>query len=591
MSKKSILGSVTMVAALTVLLAACGSKSNSSSSSSSSTKQQTFPLATTNKKAAVKGATLNIAVVDDSPFKGVFNEELYDDAYDADFMTPAAESLFGTTSGFKFNDKGAASIKFDNDKKTATIEIKKNVKWSDGKPVTAKDIEYAYEIVANKDTSTSRYTGSLQNIEGLSEYHDGKSKTISGVEMPDGADGQKVILHFKQMKPGFTQSGNGYFLESAAPYHYLKSVPFKKLASSDQVRKSPLFFGPYVMSKIVPGQSVAYTANKYYWKGEPKTKKLTASVVSTSSIVSGLKNKKYDIAMEMPTDNYSSYKNVKGYKILGKEDLSYTYIGFHVGKWDAKKGVNVMDKNAKMNNKSLRQAMSYALNLDEINNKFYPGLRSTGTTLIPPVFKEFHDSSLKGYPLNIKKANKLLDDAGYKKGKDGYRTDPNGKKLTIRFASMAGGDSATAIAQDYIQQWKKIGLRVKLTSGRLLEFQNFYDKIQNDTNDYDVFQAAWSLSSEPSPADLFSEQAPYNFSRFVSKKHNKLIADIDSEASLNADHRKKAFYAWQKWMMDQDYVEPVQYRTNVTPVSNRVKNFTIQWGSSPWNEVELTAKD
>ncbi len=44
-------------------------------------------------------------------------------------------------------------------------------------------------------------------------------------------------------------------------------------------------------------------------------------------------------------------------------------------------------------------------------------------------------------------------------------------------------------------------------------------------------------------------------------------------------------------MMDQDYVEPVQYRTNVTPVSNRVKNFTIQWGSSPWNEVELTAKD
>ncbi len=205
-----------------------------------------------------------------------------------------------------------------------------------------------------------------------------------------------------------------------------------------------------------------------------------------------------------------------------------------------------MDKNAKMNNKSLRQAMSYALNLDEINNKFYPGLRSTGTTLIPPVFKEFHDSSLKGYPLNIKKANKLLDDAGYKKGKDGYRTDPNGKKLTIRFASMAGGDSATAIAQDYIQQWKKIGLRVKLTSGRLLEFQNFYDKIQNDTNDYDVFQAAWSLSSEPSPADLFSEQAPYNFSRFVSKKHNKLIADIDSEASLNADHRKKAFYAWQK---------------------------------------------
>ena len=99
--------------------------------------------------------------------------------------------------------------------------MKKGVKWSDGKQVNAKDVEFAYEIIANKDSKSQRYTESLADIVGLAEYHDVKSKKISGIEMPDGENGRKVVLHFKQMKPGMLQSGNGYFWEYAEPYHYL----------------------------------------------------------------------------------------------------------------------------------------------------------------------------------------------------------------------------------------------------------------------------------------------------------------------------------------------------------------------------------
>lgn len=588
MTKKSIFGLVTLAASLSLLLVACGSKS-STTSTTGSTAQVSFPQTMSNSKKAVKGGTLSVAVVNDSPFKGVFSEELYDDAYDNYFMAPAAESLFGIKAGYKFDDTGAATIKFDNNAKTATITIKPTVKWSDGKQVVAKDVEFAYEMVANKATATSRYTESLQNIEGMTEYHNGTAKTISGIAMPDGANGKKVVLHFKQMKPGFTQSGNGYFLETAAPYHYLKNVGFAKLASSDQIRKHPLFFGPFKMSKIVAGQSVSFTPNKYYYKGVPKLKKINFDTVSTSSVISGLKNKKYDLVYSMPTDNYSSYKNTKGYTMLGQEDLSYTYLAFKVGKWDKAKNTNVMNKNAKMNNKSLRQAMMYALNNDEINEKFYPGLRSTATTLIPPVFKQFH-ANIKGYTLNIKKANALLDKAGYKKGKDGYRTQPNGKKLTISFASMSGTDAAEAISQDYIQQWKKIGLHVTLTSGRLLEFQNFYDMVQNDTGGIDVFQAAWSVSSEPSPNDLYAAQAPYNMSRFVTKENTKLLNEIDGPQSLNETYRIKVMKQWQKYMNDEAYVVPTQYRTTVFPVNKRVKNFSIKVGSPlGWQDVQVTS--
>ncbi|WP_125704398.1 oligopeptide ABC transporter substrate-binding protein [Lacticaseibacillus daqingensis] len=591
MKKKSAFGYVTLTAALSILLVACGGKSTSNNTDSSTAKSVSFSTAYKSSKAAIKGGTLNVAVVTDSPIKGIWSEQYYDDQTDADFMSPAAESLFSTDGSFKFTKDGAATITFDNDAKTATVKIKDNVKWSDGEPVTAQDYLFAYEQVANKDSETQRYTGALQNLEGLTEYHDGKSDSISGFEMPDGPDGKTAVLHFKEMKPSFTQSGNGYFLESAAPYHYLKDVPFKDMAASDKILKTPLFFGPFVMSKIVAGQSVEYTPNKYYYKGVPKLDKVTAEVVSSSSIAAALKNHKYDLALEMPTATYDNWKKISGYTNLGKEELSYTYLAFKVGKFDNDKSVNVLDKNAKMNNKSLRQAMAYALNNDDINAKFYPGgLRTTATTLIPPIFGEFH-SDAKGYTLNIKKANSLLDKAGYKKGKDGYRTDPDGKKLTINFASMAGSDAAEAIAQDYIQQWKKIGLRVKLTSGRLLDYNNFYDKVEKDSKDIDVFQAAWGLSSEPSPADLYSEEAPYNMARFVTAENTKLLNDIDSQASLNTAHRVKAFKAWQDYMLDEAYVVPLQYRMAVTPVNNRVKNFNIAYGSdgTQWQDIQVTS--
>ncbi|MEO2766243.1 oligopeptide ABC transporter substrate-binding protein, partial [Lacticaseibacillus paracasei] len=460
MKKRSVFGMITLATALSITLVACGSKS-SNSSSSTANKAVKFPVSYNNSAKAIKGGNVNVAVVNDSPFKGVFNEELYTDNYDNQYMSPAAESLFAYNSKFKFNNTGAATLKQDNSAKTITVTVKPNVKWSDGQPVVARDLVYAYEIMANKATKSQRYTESLQNIEGLTEYHDGKADSISGLTMPKGDNGDTMVIHFKQMKPSFGTSGNGYFLENAAPYHYLHDVAFDKLESSDKVRKQPLFFGPYKMSKIVAGQSIEYTPNQYYWKGKPTLDKITFENVSTASITSALKNHKYDVVYNMPADSYNDWKSIGGYDNLGRQSLAYNYIGFKLGKWDHSKSENIYNPKAKMANKSLRQAMGYAMNNDQVAAKFYNGTRSRATTLIPPVFGKDVHADIDGYNLNIKKANSLLDKAGYKKGKDGYRTDPDGKKLTINFATMAGGSTAQPMAQNYIQQWKKIGLRVK----------------------------------------------------------------------------------------------------------------------------------
>lgn len=572
--KRRTLGTFGVLLAGAALLAGCG-KSSSSDSNSGAKDAKKFPEATATG-VAKKGGSLTIAEESDTPVKGVFLNELSDSQYDSDFMSFGNETLFATDDQYKITNKGAATFNMDRKAKTVTIEVKKGVKWSDGKQVTAKDVEYSYEIIANKASQSSRYTSSLADIVGLAEYHEGKSKKISGIEMPDGENGRKVVLHFKEMKPGMTQSGNGFFWETAAPYHYLKDVPFSKLQSSDKVRKNPLFFGPYKLSKLVRGQSATWVRNPYYYRGKAKLDKITISVISPNSASQSIKSKKFDI-IDVVNSQWKEVKGTKGYNFVAQIPLSYSYMGFKVGKWDKKTGSVKMNKNSKMSNRYLRQAMGYAMNVDEVNQHYTQGLSFRVKTLVPEAFGDFYDKSVKGFPLNIKKANALLDKAGYKKKKgETYRRDPNGKKLTIHLAAMSGSPNQEAIVQNYIQQWKKIGLHVTLTTGRLIEFNSFYDKVQNDDPSVDVFMAAWSLSSEPTQDDLYSAKAPYNFTRFATSENTKLLKEMGSEKSFNHSYRVQKFHEWQQYMQKEAFVIPLNNSYRIKAVDSKLINLSLK---------------
>ena len=461
MKKIKMLGSIGLIAGAALSLVACGNKSNDNTDAS----KEKFPEAVPTK-AAKEGGTLKYAIETDTPFKGIFEGTLSTDSIDDTVSQFGNESLVGQDNNFMIKD-GAAKFKLDNKAKTITFTLKKGVKWSDGKPVTAKDMEYPYEIIANPKSGSQRYSTQLENIVGFKEFHEGKAKKISGLEMPKGENGNTLVIHFKEMYPGMNQIGSGYFWKQATPYHYLKDVPMNKLMSSDKIRKKPLFFGPYKIDKIVRGQSVTWSPNKYYYKGKPHIKKIVESVISSNSAGQAIKSHKFDI-IDVVNSQWRQVKGTKGFNYVANTPLSYSYLGFKVGKWDKKKGINVMDKNAKMNNKSLRQAIAYGMNVNQVNKRYTQGLTFRIPTLIPKAFGEFFDKDIKGYTYNIKKGNELLDKAGYKK-KGTYRVQPNGKPLTIHLAAMSGSSTQEPIVQNYIQQWKKIGINDKLTTRLIIE--------------------------------------------------------------------------------------------------------------------------
>lgn len=590
--KKKIFGVVAL--ASVTLLAACGGGNGGTDSSGNKATEtedaSKMPLKVSNDKDAIDGGTLDVAVVMDTQFQGLFQQEFYQDNYDYQFMQPSVESLFLCDSDFKIVDGGAANLKLDEDNNTATITLRDNLKWSDGKDVTADDVIFSYEVIGHKDYTGIRYDNNFTNIVGMEDYHAGKSDTISGITKEND---RTVKIQYKEVHPGMMQLGGGVW-GNALPKHAFEGIEVKDMESSDAVRKNPVSFGPYYMKNIVKGESVEYAPNEYYYGGKPKLSKIVFKAVPSASITEALKAKQYDLALSMPTDSYASYKDVEGYEMLGRPEQSYTYLGFKLGKWNSDEGKVEYDPNSKMADKSLRQAMGYAVDNDAVGNKFYNGLRSNATTLIPPVFGTLHNSKMKGYTQDLDKANKLLDDAGYKDtDDDGLREDKDGNKLTINFASMSGGETAQPLADYYVQQWKKIGLDVQYTTGRLIDFQAFYDKLENDDPEIDVYQGAWGTGSDPSPTGLYGPNSAFNYTRFESDENTKLLQEIDSKASFDEDKRKEAFDKWQEYAYEEAFVIPTLYRNEVLPISERVTGWDWAYDidHNVWATVGVSSED
>lgn len=554
------------------------------------TAEDLFDLSVSNKGEPIKGGTLQVAMVKDEPFQGVFSWELYEDGYDADIMSWASNSIFEVDGDFLITDEGIASMNVDQKNKKVTIKIRKTVKWSDGEPLKIEDVILPYLIIGHPSYTGVRYDSSFQNIVGAEEYHNGKDKTISGIKK---IDNQTVEISFKQLSPAIFSGGDGLWTY-AAPSHQIADIPIEQLIESDAIRKNPVTLGPFKFKNIVPGESVQFVRNEHYWKGKSKLDGVVIKMVPSSSISVAIGSGGYDLVLGFNATKMPEIENYKNINVLGRPELYYSYLGFKVGKFDYEKQKVATDmKGSKMGNVKLRQAMGYALDIEQVSEVFYHNLRVRANSLIPPAFASFYAENLKGYSYDPEKAKKLLDEAGYVDvNKDGFREDPNGKKLEIKLAALSGDDAQEEIIAYFLQNWKDVGLNVSLTSDRLIEFNSFYDRIQADDPEIDIFMGAWGTGTNPSPAGLYGAADQYNFSRYTSKALETTIKNIDSAKSFDKKYRAQQFRAFQQHLEDVATMIPMQFRYEIYPVNKRVKNYSIDYAKpTELHEIELVAEE
>jgi peptide/nickel transport system substrate-binding protein len=603
--KKSKWSLLAMLFALLLVLAACGDKQDEGTTpdpgdggevtepkdGEDTEVEEGFSGDVTNEGTPIKGGTLMVAMEKDSPFQGIFSQALYEDAYDWELMVYASMGVFDNDGDGLLTNDGIASFEVNEETKVLTIKIREGIKWSDGEPLKIDDLIYPYYIIGHKDYTGVRYNSQLRNIVGIEEYHAGTTETISGITK---VDDYTYTLALKEISPGLYSGGDG-ILTYAHPTHVMGSVPIAELVEHDSVRKNPLSLGAFVIDKVVPGESVQYKPNEHYWKGVPKLDGVIVKVVPPSSIAKALEAGEYDVTSSLGSGRYLEIKDLKNIDILAVPEYYYGYLGFKVGKWNTETlEVNTDMENSKVGDVKLRQAMGYALNVEEVAATFYNGLRERANAFIPPVFSSFHDASLKGYTYDPEKAIAILDEAGYKDvDGDGLRENPKGEKLQIKLATMSGDDIAEQIAVYWLQNFNEVGLDVVLTDGRTIEFNSFYDRVEADDPEIDIFMGAWGVGSNPSPSGIYSHDASYNFSRYTSPTLQEILTNIDSDKSFDAEYRASQFAAFEKEMFDNAPVIPTFYRLELTAVNKRVKYWNVDPKNTDWdfNQVELVSEN
>ena len=591
MNKKAIAGLLGAASLLT--LAACNNNkaNNAGGESAAKASDRKFPTEVTNEGTVIKGGTINYALVSASPFKGLINPLLYVDSGDGTLVDFAFASLFEFDANQRIKkDGGMMEFTLDRENKTVTLKLRsKDYKWSDGQPLTIDDYIFTYEFVGRKDYDGVRYDENAENIVGMKDFHEGKADKISGLEK---VDDQTVKIHLEEVYPALEMGGNA-ILGQMLPKHVFKDMSYEDAVKSEKSRTNVVGNGPFIVDKVVPGESVTFKKNPYYYKGEPKVDGLKADVVSPDSIVQEMKAGKYDIASMQP-DQYDTYKDLSNITLLGTITNGISYVGFNMGHFDKEKGEHVFEPGKKMSDPALRKAIAYALDNDQVANETYQGLRISANTLLSPFFGEIYadKSEIPGFTYNPEESKKILADAGYKDTDgDGYVEDKEGKPLTITLLVPASSQTDEAVYQQYIEWWKNVGLRVELLNGRPLEFNSYAEKLTKYADDFDMWLGGFTIGYNPDPDGLYGPKARFNFGHYVNDEHTKLISEIASSESFDAAKRVELFKQWQKFVFENPFEIPRFNSYSLTAVNKRIKHIDIAQGQDTgWEQVELLSE-
>ena len=587
-----------------LLLASCGGINDGGAKDAKkeaidvSTVESQYPSYVENEGNPVETSVLKVAVVSDSPFRGIFNGFLYSDSLDGSFMASTMNGAFPIDPDLKIildSDETPIKVSVNPEEKTVTYKINPNFKWSNGEPVTTKDIVKTYEIMANQEYITSskslRYNKNRKAIVGIEEYNEGKADKISGLEVIDDST---MKIHLKEMTPSVYWGGN--FVPEFVNAKQFEGIPMDKITESDALRKNPLSYGPYVIKEIVQGEKVIFEANPYYYKGEPKIKRLEMEILPPSQQVAAIKSGKYDIVLKVSPEIFPELEKLDNINILTRKAGSMNYIAFKLGKWDEEKNEVVTDPNSKMYDLNLRKAIAYAIDMDAVSKQFYHGLSTPAKSQLSPLFPSLHNPEINGFKQDVEKAKQLLDEAGFKDvDGDGIREGKDGKPVKYTLAMMSGGEIAEPLAQYYIQQWKAIGLDVELLDGRLLDSKNFYNRVNGDDPAIDFCIAGIGFGTDPQQLAIFGKNAKFNISRYISDNLEAALDATVSKDAMNEEYRVKAYKDYEKVFMEEIPAVPILNKLDILVVNKRIKKY--DWrpnvdgkpNTFKWSMIEVVA--
>ncbi|MFF1965197.1 ABC transporter substrate-binding protein [Streptomyces sp. NPDC058232] len=425
--------------------------------------------------ADTKGTTLRAAMTGNgidslNPFLAYFAGSL--DVFSAVYPSLNSLNTDGTPAPY-LATKWTPSA----DKLTWTFTLRKGLKWSDGKPITAEDAAWTLNLIRTNEVAGTANGSLVENF--------------ASVTAPDA-----TTLVIRTKKP----QANTPFV--SIPYSGVPIVPkhvWEKHVTDLKDFKNDsgdiVGYGPWTLTAYKAEQYVKYDANKDFVLGAPKFDHLVQQrYKAVDGAVAALRSGQLDYVSDLNSTQFKALQSDKRTTAFQNAGRRWMSVALNSGA-RTRSGKKIGTGNPALADAAVRRAIALATDKQTLVDKVLDGLGQVGAGYIPPTWKQWAwkpaPSDEQSY--DIAKANSLLDEAGYTKGKDGIRVSPKTKKpLKLRLGTHSDAATDTQIAT-YLTGWmKQIG--VELTAEPLSS-----TKLNDDLakGDWDLLMDGWGTGPDP----------------------------------------------------------------------------------------------
>jgi len=397
-----------------------------------------------------------------------------------------------------------------------TFHLRKGIKWHDGKPFTSADVLYTYQATIDPKTPTA-YAGDFLKVKK--------------VEAPD--DYTFRVTYDKPFAPALIS-----WSSAILPRHLLAGKDITRSSLS----RHPIGTGPYMFREWVAGQKIVLVSNPDYFDGQPYIDgRMTRIIPDTATMFLELRAQNIGMMGLTPlqytrqTENNLFKNNFNKYRYLS---FAYTFMGYNL-------------KNPLFADKRVRQAISYAINKDEIISGVLLKLGKPASGPYKPGTWAFNDK-VKVYNYNPQKALALLNEAGWEKtGSEGL-LKKDGQPFIFEIVTNQGNETRQKCAEIIQRQLKEIGITVKI---RVLEWSAFVTDFINKRR-FDAVILGWTIPLDPDAYDVWhsGKTAPeeLNFISYNNPEADEMLEK--GRSTFDQKERKKYYDRFQEILAeDQPY--------------------------------------
>lgn len=309
----------------------------------------------------------------------------------------------------------------------------------------------------------------------------------------------------------------------------------------DEIQKfaneKPIGSGPFRFVEWKSGSSLTLERNPDFWGEAPKAERVTFVLYGNEDVMAqALKGGDVDILTEVSPTVWDGLKSAQNLKVVSLPSYSFHHIGFNVSEDSNSKG------NPMLRDKVVRQALSYALDRNQLVQLALAGHGKAGNSIIPIGIADWHLTIPADQQLNANpdKAKKMLDEAGYVDSNgDGVRENAQGEPMQFRLIAIQSTSVDVRAAQLFQDAAQKIGVKLDLQT---LDENTLGNTVYNtDAPDWDIFVWGWDLSV-PDPdymlgVPLCSQIGGNNDVFYCNKTYDELY---DQQATtLDVEARKR----------------------------------------------------